>query len=404
MPKGYRITGVLAALIAAAPAMAQDSGQKMFKFSGFGTLGAVRSSEKNADFVSNISQPNGAGFTRSVDVGPDTRLGLQADAHFSDRFSAVVQVVGEHKYDKTYNPYLNMASLKFQATPELALRAGRLPFAAYLISDYEKVGYSMPWVRPPTEVYEFNPFLHFDGADLTFRHNIGSVAWAFQVMGGSDTIRTHIGQVEGKDMVAGAISAVYGSTTYRAYYLSFKLSLNNLDLDEPTGPYAILRNYAGGFNPVYSPALADQYQLKDKKVTYLSLGWNYDPGDWFLMAEAARNAGDEDQLAHTTAGYLTGGIRFGSWTPYLMVAKKQVDSPLTNANPVIDAIVAGNNSAQSSASLGLRWDFRTNMDLKLQFDRVKNDTGSTGSLINTQPAFKPGESYNLISATLDFVF
>lgn len=403
MPKGHRITGVLAALIVAAPVMAQDSG-RMFKFSGFGTLGVVNSSEKNADFVANTSQPDGAGFTHATGIGADTRLGLQADAHFSDRFSAVVQVVAEHEYDKTYFPYLNMASLKFQVSPGLAIRAGRLPFAAYLISDYEKVGYAMPWVRPPTEVYEFNPIIHFDGADVTLRHTVGSVAWAFQLMGGSDTVRTHIGQVEAKDMAAAAVSAVYGSSTYRAYYLSFKLSLNNLSLDDPSGPYAILRNYAGGFNPVYDPALADQYQLKDKKVTYLSLGWNYDPGDWFLMAEVARNAGDEDQLAHTTAGYLTGGIRFGAWTPYLMLAKKQVDSPLTNANPVINAIVAGNNSAQSSASLGLRWDFRTNMDLKLQFDRVKNDTGSTGSLINTQPAFKTGESYNLVSATLDFVF
>jgi hypothetical protein len=348
-------------------------------------------------------QPDGAGWTHSTAIGPDTKLGLQVDAKFSEMFSAVVQAVSDHRWDETYRPYLNMASLKAQFTPWLSIRVGRLPFSAYLISDYKNVGYSTPWVRPPVEVYEFNPILHFDGGDVTFRTNVGSVAWTLQVSGGSDSARaSHEESFDAKSMGAVSLSATYGSSTYRAYYLSFKSDLYYDALDQPGGAFDLLRTLPAAFGG--NPALADQYQVRDKQITYLSLGWNYDPGSWFLMVEAARNAGDEDMIAHTTAGYVTGGIRYGAWTPYLSVAKKKIDTPTTNANPIIGAILASQNKAQSSVSLGLRWDFLSNMDLKLQVDRVKNDDLSYGELANTQPAFQTGQSYNLISATLDFVF
>jgi len=38
---------------------AQAQSNTAFKFSGFGTLAATTSSEKNADFTSSYSQPNG---------------------------------------------------------------------------------------------------------------------------------------------------------------------------------------------------------------------------------------------------------------------------------------------------------------------------------------------------------
>jgi hypothetical protein len=342
-----------------------------------------------------------------VDFGVDSRAGAQVDARFTDWFSGVVQVVSEHRYDNHYTPYVNMANLKFQVTPGISFRVGRLPFSAYLISDYQKVGYSMPWVRPPVEVYQFNPLNYVDGADAVIQHNLGSVAVAWQFSAGTSSAKLPSdlsSEFKGKDVYSVSINATYGSSTYRAFYLQMKGSVDNTALDSPGGYYDILRTYAGGFNPVYNPAAADQYQIKNDKITYMSVGYSYDPGDWFLQLEATRNAGDEDMLLHATSGYITGGIRFGAWTPYLTYAQKKNDSPLTHPNPIINGILASANQAQSSTALGLRWDFRANTDLKLQFDKVKNDTNSYGALINNQPAFKTGESYNLITLSLDFVF
>lgn len=420
MPKGHRFGGILAMLVVAAPAMAQDAGQHMFKVSGFGTLGAVYSSEKNGDFTSRNGQPDGAGFTRSVAFGPDSKLGLQVDARFSDRFSAVVQGVSEYRYDGSYDPYLNMAQLKFKVTPSLELRAGRMPFQAYLVSDYQKVGYAFPWVRLPIEMYRFNPMSYFDGGDLAWQHNLGNVAFSGHVLGGSTSVKvpqgapvpggTVISKFSGNDIWAVSLRADKGPATYRVFYLEMKGTLDNPYLDGPTGPFALLRSpflpTPGGLvsNPYYAPALADAYQFKHQKTSYLSFGYSYDPGNWFVMAEASRNAGEEQLVLHATSGYVTAGIRVGNWTPYLTAARRLTTSPTSNPNPIINALVSKGSSAQTSVSAGIRWDFMQDLDLKLQFDHVKDDADSYGVFINPQPGLQPGSSYNLATATLDFVF
>jgi hypothetical protein len=69
----------------------------MFSFCGFGTLGVVHSSERDADFVAEAtSHPSGAGFSRSWSADVDSRLGAQVTANF-------------------------------QFTPEFYVRVGRIP-------------------------------------------------------------------------------------------------------------------------------------------------------------------------------------------------------------------------------------------------------------------------------------
>jgi hypothetical protein len=404
MAKGAILLYALAAGALGSTLRAQDV--PSFKVGGFGTLAAVQSSEKRADFTSNYSQPNGPGFTRSVDFGVDSKLGLQADARFTEWLSAVAQVVSDRRYDATFKPYLAMADLKFQVSSNLYARAGRMPFSAYLISDYKKVGYSTPWVRPPVEVYQFNPLTSYDGADVTFQHRIGGVALTWQVAGGSSSVDLPQAEAQtkfkGRDMGGLSVAAVVGASSFRAYYLRFKGTLDSPTLDAPGGAFDLLRTLPPAFGG--NPALAEQFQLKGKVITYLSVGYSYDPGDWFLMAEGARNAGDETILLQATSGYVTAGVRLGAWTPFVTAGSKRTDSPTTNANPIVNAMVSANNQAQSSVSCGVRWDFWKNMDLKLQYDHVKNGAGSGGVLINPQQGFETGKTYDLASVAIDFVF
>jgi hypothetical protein len=395
----------------------------MFKFSGFGTLAATRSSEKNADFITNYSMPNGPGFTRSTDFGGDSRVGLQADFRFSEKLSAVLQVLSEHRYDNTFKPYLGMGHIKYKALPGLAFRAGRIPYSAYLISDFQKVGYAQPWVRPPVEVYQFNPLTSVDGADITWQVSLGEVAFTGQIAGGSSNAKlapsayavafaapgtTPEAEWKGKDLGAISLAAVYGSATFRVFHLEMKGTYLDPGFDGPRGPVAgmspflALRTLPAAFGG--NPALADQYQITNDKLIYESAAFNYDPGGWFLMIEQTQKRGDENIFLHFTAGYATLGLRFGDWTPYATVGWKHTTSPTTNANPIINAIVASLDRSQTTYSGGVRWDFHKNLALKAQYDSVKNATGSFGALTNNQPTFKPGESYTLTTVALDFVF
>src|SRR5690349_21491266 len=84
------------------PAAAQSLADT--KISGFGTIGAVHSSEAQADYVSTVFQPSGAGHTRSTSFDPDSKLGLQVSVPFNEALSAVLQVVSQHQYDNSYRP------------------------------------------------------------------------------------------------------------------------------------------------------------------------------------------------------------------------------------------------------------------------------------------------------------
>ena len=63
-----------------------------------------------------------------------------------------------------------------------------------------------------------------------------------------------------------------------------------------------------------------------------------------------------------------------------------------------------NNSSRHSIGAALRWDVRDSIALKLQANQIQNHAGSFGGQANQQPGFQPGRSYNLLSASVDFVF
>ena len=61
-------------------------------FGGFGTLSAVHSSEKQADFSANPLNPGNAGASHDWSYGVDSRVGSQL-AYNGGHWSAVLQVV-----------------------------------------------------------------------------------------------------------------------------------------------------------------------------------------------------------------------------------------------------------------------------------------------------------------------
>lgn len=378
----------LAALLPLSAA-AQDA-DGMFSFSGFATLGVVHSTEDKADFVP-LNPPTGAGHTASWSTTPDSRVAAQVDAKFTDRFSGVVQVISEYGVRNSYRPDVELAHLKYAFTPALAIRAGRMIGPMFMLSEYQKVGYAVPWVRPPAEVY--NNAISLDGVDLTYKFNVGDVALTVQAAAGSANENTF----EISDARVLNAHAEFGSTTLFASYNTVRVDVINPQLTSLLGYY----------RPSLS-ALADRYEVKNDKVTFASVGYAYDPGSWFARAEVTRTSGEQNLLTKTTNMYASAGRRLGAFTPYATYAKVNVDSPTSigAADPigVINAGLASGNEARQSLTIGSRWDFRESAAMKLEFSHVDGDAGSNGGLVNLQPDFVRGGSYNLLSASVDFVF
>jgi hypothetical protein len=402
---------VLGTLLGAA-ACAQDEGARpAWTLSGFGTIGAVHSSERSADYTASVLKADGAGATRSWSPNVDSRLGAQLDLSLDRRWSAVLQVVSEQGLNNSYRPRVEWANLKYQATPELALRFGRIALPMFLTADYRKVGYIYPWVRPPVEGYGALPFTSSDGVDATLRWSLGPVRNASQVFFGRDDLDLDAPlHAYARGIVGLSNTADWGALSVRTNIISAEVT---------TDIGAALFDAFEAFGAAGS-AIARRYEIDHKHASIASIGMNYDPGKWFVMGEASRSRTDS-LLGATRSAYASAGLRLGAFTPYLSVARVRATSPTRDDGlpaaglpPALAAQVGQLNGGlnlllatipqQTSQALGLRWDVATNMALKLQFDRVTPHPGSRGTLINLTPAFRSGQPVHVASVALDFVY
>jgi hypothetical protein len=398
-------------LCAVSAETAPDSGSSVFSFSGFGTVGETHSSEDKADFTASIFQPNGAGHTRSWSPEVDSLIGGQLSARITPELSAVVQVIAQQNYDGTYRPHVEWANIKYQFTPDLSARIGRVELPTFLFSDTRKVGYTYPWVRPPVEVYSLLPISASDGAGFSYRANLGDLTNTTQ----SSYVQSNTqqpnnrGTAIARDSFNISNTTEYASLTFRVSYQHALLSITSLDgfLDtfKMFGPQGV--------------AIFNRYNSDNKPVVTEVIGASYEPGRWFVISEWA-HARLNSFLGEDTAWYASGGYRAGQFTPYLTYAHESAASnsdpglTLTGLPPAAAGFAAGLNArlnailqaipTQRTVSLGARWDFAKNIDLKVQFDHTRLGADSDGTLINIQPGFQPGGTVNLFSATLNFVF
>jgi hypothetical protein len=382
-----------------------------WSLSGFGTLGVVNSSEHRADYTSSVMKYSGAGATRAWSFDVDSRLGAQIDLALNKQWSAVLQVVSEQDLSGSYRPRVEWANIKYQATPELALRVGRIALPMFLAADYRKIGYAYPWVRPPVETYGTVPITSSDGVDATWRWSAGPVRNASQFFYGQDKLplgdRVH---GHARSMVGVSNTSDWGALSVRANLVSAELTI---DIARP------LFDAFDAFGPA-GQAISDRYAVDHKHVSVASLGLNYDPGQWFAMAEASRTRTDS-LLGSTRSMYASAGLRVLAFTPYVSWSRVRATSATSDPGlapgalppayrgqaAVLDAglnLLLATIPQQTSAGAGLRWDLHQNMALKLQYDRVTPQGGSRGTMINTQPGFRSGHPADVVSLALDFVY
>lgn len=382
-----------------------------WSFSGFGSLGAARSDYDQADFTSNILKGEGTGATHDWNGNLDSRLGAQLGVAIGKKWSAVVQIGVEQRYDLSYRPLVEWANIKYQVTPDLSVRVGRIALPIFLAADYRKVGYAYPWVRTPNEVYGGVPVTNSDGVDVAYRWQHAGVKHTTQAFFG----RTNIYLTETTDVRARGVGGITHTAERGPATLRFSAFTAVLNVN-------IVRPLFDGyrqFGPV-GIAIADKYDVVDKRFTGYALGASYDPGKWFVMAEAAQKNG-RSFLAKGVGMYASAGYRAGEFTPYIVYAMSEAKSATSHPGlplagmPPKQRFIAGQLNAgldkllksigsQTSTAVGVRWDFQPDMALKLQYDRATPRNGSRGALINLAPGFQSGRTVHVTSAVLDVVF
>lgn len=385
--------------------------QATWKLSGFGTVAAAHSTEDQGDYTVNPNSPGQAGHSKAWAFDVDSRAGAQLDAQFDKRWSAVVQATQEKSIGGSYRTYLTWANVKFQATPDLSLRVGRIALPLFVAADYRKVGYALPWLRAPVELYSLMPISNSDGVDASYRWHTGAVKHETTVSLGRATAQLNK-DIKGK---ARNIVGITESASIGALTLRFTAAQSLLVVPGAEALFDGLREFGA-----QGQALAKRYDVGKRHVRVFSAGFNYDTGDLFVIGESGRvNTGS--LLGDQTASYLSAGYRFGNLAPYATYARLVANMPTRIAGLALDDVppeAAGAagvlNQAlnfqlsqigvQDTASIGVRWDVAPNIALKAQVDRVTPRGGSIGTLINVQPGFRSGHAFGVVSLGMDVVF
>lgn len=381
-----------------------------FYFGAFGTLGLAYADERHADFSSSLLKPNGAGYSHRLSTDVDTRVGAQVTANFTPELSGVVQVLAQQRYNNTYNPVLEWANLKYKFSPDFSVRIGRIALPTFLAADYRWVGYAIPWVRTPDEVYGIVPVTNSDGIDAAYRIHVQDWTNTLRVFQGRTDVKATSFTAKARNAWGATNTVDYGAARFRVAYLASDVSIDSL---------SPLFDGFRQFGPE-GQALADKYDSNPKRFTFVSLGASYEPEKGFLMGEWGRNKANSF-IGDKTAWYVSGGYRIGQFTPYLMYAEVRSNKPtaepglsLSGLSPEQAALAAGLNAklnalvslvpVQKTITVGVRWDVMKNAAAKLQYDRIRHGAGSPGTAVNIQPGFVPGGTVNVVSAVLDFAF
>lgn len=380
-----------------------------FSVNGFGTVGLTRSSSKEVGYVRDLSQPHGSQGEWSGNV--DSLLGLQANWILDNRLAVIAQGVSRYHHGSSYDPELMWGFVRYDPNGYSSFRLGRLATDFYMYADSRHVGYTYLTVRPSADYFGVLPFAHIDGADAQWVVPFGELLLRARVHGGwlneKLPLADRTWNLQGSRMLGGNLSLQKGGWTVRLSSSQLKFS-HNLPTDD----------LLGGLVQTGVPsavAAAHALDVGDSTSRFDSLGTVYEDGPWQVQFMVSRARHDSQSFQDWNSGYFLAGYRIGSLTPFagyswIRSKTRKLDTGLPDGvDPLLDQLNAGvaqilsdSHANQHTTSLGLRWDFRENMDLKIQFDAVRGKSGSIFPFRDETAGWN-GKT-NVLSLTLDFVY
>ncbi len=397
---------MLAVCISGSAHAETGSSESPFSLRGFGTIGLARSSSDHAEFVRDLSQPVGIkGGQWSGRI--DSILGLQANWQATPEIELVGQVVSRLHYDRSHNPELMWAFAKWEPDPRLSIRAGRIGADFMMLADSRLVGYSYLPVRPAADYFGPLFFSHFDGADASAAMPMGEGVLRGKVFGGWTQEKSGgilgVWDTSGSLLRGIVLEYVAGPWQFRGNLASIRFAE-----DMRTG---YLSDPLRSIGTPQSIAAAEALQIKDTVTRFVSLGIVYDKGPVLIQGMLNRISSETQIVEDSHAGYLLAGYRLGAVTPYAGASWWKARSSQTQftglpamhpLNQAYEQFFRAIHVNRTTYSLGMRWDLRNDIALKLQWDAVRATSDTLFSLRNVNPAWN-GKT-DVLSIMLDFIY
>ncbi|MES2089585.1 MAG: porin [Pseudomonadota bacterium] len=345
-----------------------------FKGGGFGTLGAAVTDLDGTQFRTGLDQYSGA--DKHVDLGVDSRLGLQGTVMYKSDFSVTAQLLGTRRQDVDFDLGVEWLYAQYTGISGLDLKAGRVALPAFLVSDSRFVAYTSPWLRVPTLVYSMMPISTVDGYQAGYRHTIGPAVASLQVTHGRTKAKLSTVQDVGFTLPT-YLDGTYSKVTSVNALLEWgdwtaRIGQVKSDVDFKTA----VDIPGSGMTPGTSLALSD---------TFTGAGLQYDNGQALVVAEYVTRKTVPSPI-DGKAWYVGGGYRFGPVMPYVLISK----------------YTPSEGKDSKGAAVGVRYDFAKDVALKVEYARY--DTNDFYSVTDNVTPAVVDKKLNVLSVSIDFVF
>lgn len=421
---------------------AQPENPAALKLSGFATMAATYNDNSDAGTIFSYSQLNPANKGWSGNL--DSVAGVQADLQLLPGTSVTVQ--GAVRAGENADPKLRLAYVRQATSTETAVRVGRLRSPVFFDSDVAEIGYAYLLSRPPIPLYTtMNSVNYLDGADLQWRFNLGNVSFLTQGYYGNNQYKHRFynlspvvaADAQVRDMTGLAVSASFPNLTLRvshtetsAYTMkSSSIDTMNSGLTQIAGGLQTTATAIQGGLPARAAELRAQAVNVNRfvnaynfKPTYTSVGFDANLDAWRFVGEWTRLNTNGRLTGNFEGQQLTIGYNVGEFTPYVSFARQVRTSPdvdtsafattgfdatldgsLTTMKNALDQAARYADLSTRSISLGMRWDFRENMAMKVQYDRLDSPTANTGGYF-TVSNLPFNNTVNLLTVSLDLIF
>ena len=280
----------------------------------------------------------------------ETLGGVQLKKEFTPTLSATAQVVVRaHNPNEQSRPTLDWAYVTWSPAENSpwTFQAGKFRIPLYYYSDYLYIGYAYQWVRPIPDVYGW-PIYSYEGANAGYRTQLGKSDWSLnaQVWYGSYT--------QNNDAYDSQI--YYGAPTNESWKDIWggyaQVSNNIVDVRAMLMTYHddTWQNLPGGGRVTLTGT--------DSQFTRIEgLAANLDYKNVVVRSEFDRYEQVDLPIGvNNVYKYMLLGVgyNFGTVTPMYTFSRYR-----TIAEPI---------EGRNTQNISVRWDFRKNMALKVQYD------------------------------------
>jgi len=340
----------------------------------------------------------------------DTRLGLQGTSKVNDKISLTTQLVAKNSRDN-FEVNANWLYANIALKPGYTIKLGRMQQPMYLFSSQLEAGYSLPWVRPPQEVYEQQFFNDYTGLEFEFKRYVAGHDVTLKFLHGvqeNEITAAVLGQIFAKPepLVETMSSDDFLGLAFQLegdfYRLKFAAVKQELAIGFEQSDMNTFMLDFGGCMSGSTPLSAAQCAQVISSMALLSGGGSpaLDGDFWTagfdinqfgarLIGEYAnRTMGDFDRKGY----YLSLMYSVDKVTPYVTYASHDTKGN-TNMDPQV----------QDSITLGARYDWLPNAALKFEVMSVDPQEGTRG-LYHVGFVQEEMESMTAATLALDLIF